>query len=109
MNLLTQRCSAASAAVQPDAPLRAQLLATLPGWQIEGIGLVKDYRFADFAHSLAFVNALAWIAQQQDHHPDLSIHFDRVRVTWSTHDAGNLTLNDFICAAHCQALQADAP
>ncbi|TDR72996.1 4a-hydroxytetrahydrobiopterin dehydratase [Paludibacterium purpuratum] len=108
MNLLDQHCTPASAQHLPSAADTASLLAQLPGWQIEDRALVKLYRFADYHRTMAFVNALAWVAHQQDHHPDLSVHYDRVRVEWRTHDAGGLTLNDFICAARCQALQADA-
>jgi 4a-hydroxytetrahydrobiopterin dehydratase len=53
---------------------------------------------------MAFVNALAWIAHQEDHHPDLSVHYNRAVVRFSSHDAGALTLNDFICAAKAEAL-----
>jgi 4a-hydroxytetrahydrobiopterin dehydratase len=55
---------------------------------------------------MAFVNALAWIAHREDHHPDLSVHYNRAVVNFSTHDAGGLTLNDFICAAKTEALLA---
>jgi 4a-hydroxytetrahydrobiopterin dehydratase len=70
--------------------------------------LSKTFRFADYYQTMAFVNALAWIAHQEDHHPDLSVHYNRVVVHFSTHDAGGLTLNDFICAAKTEALQGRA-
>ncbi|MBV8048278.1 MAG: 4a-hydroxytetrahydrobiopterin dehydratase [Paludibacterium sp.] len=108
MRLADQHCSPDTARQTPDAREMERLLTELPGWQIEDKTLVKTYRFSDYHRTMAFVNALAWIAHQQDHHPDLSVHYNRVRVVWSTHDAGGLTLNDFICAARCQALQADA-
>jgi 4a-hydroxytetrahydrobiopterin dehydratase len=53
---------------------------------------------------MAFVNAVAYIAHRQDHHPDLSVHYNRVVVAYSTHDAGGVTLNDCICAAKIEAL-----
>jgi 4a-hydroxytetrahydrobiopterin dehydratase len=53
---------------------------------------------------MSFVNALAHVAHQQDHHPDLSVHYDRVVVRFSTHDVGGLSENDFICAAKASAL-----
>jgi 4a-hydroxytetrahydrobiopterin dehydratase len=55
---------------------------------------------------MAFVNALAWIAHTEDHHPDLGVHYDRVVVRWSSHDAGGLTDNDLLCAAKVDALIA---
>ncbi len=84
----------------------AQLLGSLPDWTIEGIEIIKWFRFPDFHQTMAFVNALAWIAHREDHHPDMSVHYNRVQVRFSTHDAGGLTLNDFICAAKTEALLA---
>lgn len=83
------------------------LAAQLPHWHIEGSELVRTFHFANYHQSIAFVNALAWIANAQDHHPDLSVHYNRVVVRFSTHDADGLTLNDFICAARTDALGAD--
>lgn len=83
-----------------------QPLKALPGWQHEANRLLKTFRFADYYRTLAFVNAVAYIAHQQDHHPDLSVHYNRVVASYSTHDAGGVTLNDCICAAKIEALGA---
>lgn len=80
------------------------LLATLNGWSINDDTLIKTFHFPNYYTTMAFVNALAWIAHREDHHPDLSVHYNRVIVQWSTHDAGGLTLNDFICAAKVETL-----
>lgn len=82
------------------------LLKDLSGWQlsIDGKQIDKDFRFPDFHHTIGFVNALAWIANAEDHHPDLEIGYGHCRVHWSTHDVGGLSLNDFICAAKTEAL-----
>jgi 4a-hydroxytetrahydrobiopterin dehydratase len=53
---------------------------------------------------MAFVNAVAWIAHREDHHPDLAVSYNRCRVEWSTHSVGGLSENDFICAAHIEAM-----
>lgn len=84
------------------------LLATLPGWQqvADGQAISKDYAFKDFHRTLGFVNAVGWMANQQDHHPDLEVGYGHCRVTWSTHDVGGLSLNDFICAARTDAIHA---
>ena len=68
-------------------------------------GDVKTYRFAGYHETMAFVNAIAWIAHRADHHPDLSVHFNRVVVSYSTHDAGGVTGNDVTCAARVESLQ----
>jgi len=84
----------------------SEALPKLPGWSRRGDALLKTYLFADFYRTMAFVNAVAWVANQQDHHPDLDVRFNRCGVTFSTHDAGGITLNDLICAARVDALGA---
>ncbi len=64
----------------------------------------REYRFHNFHETMAFVNALAWIAHSEDHHPDLDVGYNRCGVRYSTHAAGGLTDNDFICAAKIDAL-----
>lgn len=85
----------------------ATLLGLLPqDWDVieDGQAIGKTFRFADYYRTIAFVNALAFIAHREDHHPDLGVHYDRVIVRFSTHDVGGLSENDFICAAKAQAL-----
>ena len=84
----------------------AEWLPALPGWQLgaESVDLRKDFTFRDFAAALAFVNAVAWIAERENHHPDLELGWGRCRVRFSTHDVGGISRNDFICAAKTQAL-----
>lgn len=91
------------AALLPRAEL-ARHLAVLPGWKHEDKTLRKSFGFADYYHAMAFVNAVAYIAHRQDHHPDLAVHYNRVDVVYSTHDAGGVTLNDCICAAKVETL-----
>lgn len=87
-----------------DAAIAAALPA-LPGWTHVADRIAKTYRFASYHETMAFVNAVAWIAHRADHHPDLSVHVNRVVVSYSTHDAGGITGNDLICAARVEALQ----
>ncbi len=84
----------------------AELLPDVPGWELveNGQALQRTFRFKDYHHTLAFVNALAFIAHREDHHPDLGVHYDRVVARFSTHDVGGLSENDFICAAKASAL-----
>ncbi|HEX2595419.1 MAG TPA: 4a-hydroxytetrahydrobiopterin dehydratase [Luteimonas sp.] len=83
-----------------------ELLPDVPGWELveDGHALSKTFRFKDYHHTIGFVNALAWMANREDHHPDLSVHYDRCVVRFSTHDVGGLSENDFICAARTEAL-----
>src|SRR4029434_6665191 len=88
-----------------DTELR-QRLDALPGWEYADNRLTKTFRFANYYETMAFVNAVAYIAHREDHHPDLSVHYNRVVASYSTHDAGGVTLNDCICAAKVEALGA---
>jgi 4a-hydroxytetrahydrobiopterin dehydratase len=80
--------------------------AALPGWTSTGRTLAKSFAFANYHETLAFVNALAWIAHYEDHHPDLQVHYNRCVVAFSTHSAGGVTLNDVVCAAKAERLFA---
>ena len=81
-------------------------LAALPGWERveDGAAIRKTFRFPDYYRTMAFVNALAYVAHAEDHHPDLGVHYDRVVVRYSTHDVGGLSDNDLICAAKAEQL-----
>jgi 4a-hydroxytetrahydrobiopterin dehydratase len=84
----------------------AGLKALLAGWNVDAERLDKTFRFANYHETMAFVNAVAYIAHREDHHPDLGVHYNRCDVAWSTHDAGGVTLNDCICAAKVECLGA---
>ncbi|MHB1122282.1 MAG: 4a-hydroxytetrahydrobiopterin dehydratase [Ramlibacter sp.] len=85
-------------------------LSSLDGWQLTGDGpdvaIEKTYRFANYHETMSFVNAVAFIANAQDHHPDLSVHYGRCVVRFSTHDVKGLSDTDFECAARVDALLA---
>ena len=100
---LAERNCRAGAPLLPRAEL-AQLLTALPGWTHADKALHKSFTFVDYYRTMAFVNAVAFVAHGQDHHPDLSVHYNRVDVVYSTHDAGGVTLNDCICAAKVESL-----
>jgi 4a-hydroxytetrahydrobiopterin dehydratase len=79
-------------------------LAQVPGWHLHDGALEKSYSFPDYHHTMAFVNALAWIAHREDHHPDLAVGYSRCTVRFNTHSVGGISINDFICAAKVDAL-----
>jgi len=79
-------------------------LGQAPGWSVVNGALEKQFRFADYHRTLAFVNAVAWIAHREDHHPDIAFSYDRCTLRFSTHSVGGISINDFICAAKVQAL-----
>lgn len=85
-------------------------LGALSGWQLTGDGpavaIEKTYSFANYYETISFVNAIAFIANAQDHHPDLSVHYNRCVVRFNTHDVKGLSETDFECAAQIDALLA---
>lgn len=101
-----RHCTADTArALAPDAlgPLLAEVG---PHWQVaaDGKAIHRELRFGNFHETMAFVNAVAWVAHTEDHHPELAVGYNRCQITYSTHSAGGLTENDFICAARVEAL-----
>ncbi len=79
------------------------------GWVLadDGTEITRSFEFRDFHQTMAFVNAVAWIAHREDHHPDLEVGYGRCLVRFSTHAVGGLSQNDFICAAKVDDLLTD--
>ena len=107
-DLAGARCVPCEGGVAPlsaaqAAPLLAQLHAD---WTIaaDAKSLRRSYRFKDFYRTMGFVNAIAYIANVEDHHPDLEVGYNYCHVTFSTHAIGGLSQNDFICAAKVDRL-----
>ena len=70
-------------------------LSTLLGWQRQGEAIAKQFEFADFLTAIAFVNKIASLAEEIEHHPDIEIRYNKVRLTLTTHDSHELTELDF--------------
>lgn len=81
-----------------------QKLATLNGWKLEGQEIVRRFEFSDFLAAIRFVNAVAEKAEAANHHPDIDIRYNRVRLALVSHDAGGLTDSDFNLAASIDKL-----
>jgi 4a-hydroxytetrahydrobiopterin dehydratase len=106
--LTERRCKACETGTPTLDPRQAGVLLKQldPGWSIveDGKALKRAFRFEDFYRTMAFANAVAWIANAEDHHPDLELGYNYCRVRFSTHSIGGLSDNDFICAAKIDAL-----
>ena len=107
--LASRQCndlSAENQALNHDEAL-ALLLQLDPQWQLnkEQQNISYSYTFKNYYQTMAFVNVIAQIAHQQNHHPDLLVSYNRCLVTYSTHSVGGLSINDFICAAKINAAQ----
>lgn len=76
----------------------------IKGWEVEEKSIHKTFSFGSFLEMTAFLQAAAWISLRQDHHPDVTSGYDSCTIRYSTHSAGGLTENDFICAARIERL-----
>ncbi|MGD9692609.1 MAG: 4a-hydroxytetrahydrobiopterin dehydratase [Phycisphaerales bacterium] len=70
-------------------------LAETPEWSELNDAIQRTYQFKDFAASIRFVNSVAALAEEMDHHPDILVRYNKVTLTLSTHDAGGITAKDF--------------
>ena len=84
-------------------------LVLLPQWHLaaDSSEICREFRFDDYFHTMAFVNAVASVAHREDHHPDLEVGYNRCVVRYFTHDVGGLSLNDFISAAKVEDLHVE--
>jgi 4a-hydroxytetrahydrobiopterin dehydratase len=77
------------------------------GWKLIDGALEKTCTFGNFHETMAFVNAVAWIAHREDHHPDMALGYSRCTVRFNTHDVGGISVSDFVCAQAVDALLKD--
>ncbi|MDH5325640.1 MAG: 4a-hydroxytetrahydrobiopterin dehydratase [Gammaproteobacteria bacterium] len=105
---LTQKnCKPCEGGVKPlDSTEIDNLMPQIPEWEFiaDKQEIQRTFKFKNYYQTMAFVNAVAWMAHQQDHHPDLEVSYNRCLVRYSTHAIGGLSDNDFICAAKVDAL-----
>jgi 4a-hydroxytetrahydrobiopterin dehydratase len=109
MNLLRKTCVPCKKGAAPLSQDRARELAReVPGWTLsrKKPRLEREFRFADFAAAMKFVDKVARLAEKEGHHPDIQIHYDRVTLVLWTHAINGLSENDFIVAAKINTLKA---
>lgn len=110
--LQEQSCRPCEGGIDPLPSERvARLLPQVPGWTLhaDGTTLSRRFEFDDFPQNLAFINALAWLANRQGHHPDFTASAYHCTVNFTTHAIGGLSENDFICAARLNAIAETTP
>ncbi len=107
-SLAGRRCVPCEGGVPPltRAEAEAMQAALNPAWALseDGKSLRRSFKFKDFYRTMSFVNAVAHIANAEDHHPDLEVGYGYCRMTFATHSIGGLSHNDFICAAKVDRL-----
>ncbi len=109
MSDLTQKhCKVCEGGVSPLSGEESKNMMTElnEGWALseDGQSISRSFKFKNYYETMAFVNAVAWMAHREDHHPDMEVGYNRCHVVYSTHAIGGLSENDFICAAKVDAL-----
>ena len=106
--LSEKKCAPCEGGVKPMTPAKAKLLVKKlhKDWKLakDSKSLMRSLKFKDFYRTMSFVNAVAFIANTEDHHPDMEVGYDHCDITYSTHSIGGLSVNDFICAAKVDRL-----
>jgi 4a-hydroxytetrahydrobiopterin dehydratase len=111
IDLTAKHCAPCEGGVDPlSGEQVGEMLEKVQGWETdsESKKIARDFKFGNFYQTMAFVNAVAWMAHIEDHHPDLEVGYDHCKVHYTTHAIGGLSENDFICAAKINALVAEA-
>ena len=106
--LVTRRCKPCEGGMPALAAAQVETLKKElgPQWTVaaDHKSITAQFNFRNYWQTTAFVNAVAWIAHQEDHHPDITFGYKTCSVSYSTHAIGGLSENDFICAAKVDAL-----
>ena len=101
--LADRKCKPCEGGVAPLTPAESQeyLAQVASAWAVsaDNKGLQREFTFKDFYRTMSFVNALAHVANIEDHHPDLQVGYNHCRVSFTTHAIRGLSENDFVCAA----------
>lgn len=108
--LNTIRCVGCEGGIPPLSSAEVQdYLSQVHGWRLSDNNkfISRRFEFKGFYKTMAFVNAVAWIANQENHHPDLEVGYNYCLVKYTTHAVDGLTKNDFICAAKVDKLEAN--
>ncbi len=105
MSLTSEKCEPCNAGGTPLSAEEAGALAKdVPAWTLSDNEIVREWKFEDFRAAMAFVSQVADAAEAEGHHPDIFIHYNRVKLALSTKKIGGLSRNDFILAAKIDAL-----
>lgn len=109
-DLNQKKCQPCEGGTSPlDAERVQALLRQIPGWEVseDQKRIFRRFEFKGFYKTMAFINAMAWIANQEGHHPDFEAGYNFCLINFTTHAIGGLSENDFICAAKVNALVDD--
>lgn len=100
MDLSQKKCVPCEAGNMPLEESKVnELLKQVTAWNLKEGHLYKKFKFRNFVEAIKFVNSIAEIAENEGHHPDFSVHYNRVEIELFTHAIKGLSENDFIVAA----------
>ncbi|HMP88928.1 MAG TPA: 4a-hydroxytetrahydrobiopterin dehydratase [Kiritimatiellia bacterium] len=104
-NLVKKQCKPCESGTKPLSDESVcEMLMRIPAWARDGKQISRVFTFKNYYQTVSFVNAVAWLAHREDHHPDITFGYKVCTIRYSTHSVGGLTENDFICAAKIDAL-----
>ena len=105
MDMTQKKCKPCEGSMPPLAEEKAnELLNQIPGWEIKDGHVFRQFKFKNFRESISFVNKVAEIAEQEGHHPDIIINYNKVAIELWTHAVNGLSENDFILSAKINAI-----
>ena len=101
MSIFADKQCEAKTSLLSSADIKSHLTEISPEWRLaeDSKSISRTFKFKDYYNSMAFVNVVAMVAHQQDHHPEMIVNYNTCTVVFSTHSVDGLSLNDFICAA----------
>jgi len=106
-DLTEKHCAPCEGGVDPMTHAAAnEMLGEVPGWSLSDDGrmISRRFEFKGFYKTMSFINAMAWVVNKENHHPDFSAGYNFCEVGFTTHEIDGLSENDFICAAKVNAL-----
>ena len=106
MSIFTNKQCTTNASPLNDQEVASHLQEISSEWQLaeDGKSISRTFKFKNYYDTMSFVNVVAMVAHRQDHHPEMIVGYNTCRVEYSTHSAGGLTHNDFICAARVDGI-----
>lgn len=111
MTLMEKRCRGCEGEVAPlTLEMVKSYLDEVREWHLgnENKAIIRQFSFKNYYHTIAFVNAIAYMSHSENHHPDMEISYNRCKISYTTHAIGGLSENDFICAAKVNKLFQDS-
>lgn len=101
MSIFANKQCEAKTALLTDNDIKSHLQEISPEWKLaeDNRSISRTFKFKNYYDTMAFVNVVAMVSHQQDHHPEMTITYNTCRIEFSTHSVDGLSLNDFICAA----------